>query len=670
MALKAGLGDAGFDLWEQWSQGSYKYEVNACRAQWHAMHPTAVSIATLYGMAQTDNPKPKQAEVEQYADGFIIECPEPLDFADLPNAKHVTWPYSIQGGRMVYLREDKDGNVNSSPIADFVVTIGEEIVDETGFANLVLTGQGLRRGKFTAEIAGTDFGSDGKLLAVLTAVTGGIDPIYKDMHKHLRPAIGALTEATSRPRRTRYYRTGWKDDTCREFLMPDMDADTLIAMPPQMAYSAPEPDADLAVGLLALRNLIEALDPAVTTPALAALLLPPLLRPAGWGNERVALFIAGRTGSLKTSWTQTAMCLYGHGFSSNDKLLKFGDGATRTAIMSFAAHAHDLPLFIDNYKPNTGNGKNDFINLIHNILEGGDRKRADRAGNLRENRLIRCIPIATGEDVPRDDAASLARILLVSFAWQRGEANDKLTAAQTHSRHLNAVGATWLDWIANAGRTDLRNIAATFPAYRAKWAETLRKIDADSANIARVASNLAVNELTWEIALRHPQLGTVLQPFTAIYRRGLHDIARVMSKSTTEAMEALQWRNALNELLGSGQYVLVERAAESMSTFEKDRRLGWKDSDGIYLLPSITMAAVKKLLGPNTMAISPAALYDQMDQLGWLAKRGQKQTTHAIAVGESRPYVLHLKTDALTVNKLENEEFEESGSSLLREIGL
>ena len=605
--------------------------------------------------------------VETYEYGFVVETPD-FDDLDLPeaNVKRDAWPYCIKNGQMQFLRENKDGDVISAPIADFAVTISEEVVDENGNAMLVLAGEGLRRGKFTAEISGLDFGSDAKLLAVLTGATGGIDPVYKDMHKHLRPAIGLLTETGRRPRRVRYFRTGWQDDHFHTFLLPNMDENTLISMPPQMAYSAPPANADLEFGLLALRNLIEAFDPAITTPVVSALLLPPLLRPAGWGNERVAVFIAGRTGSLKTSWTQTAMCLYGHEFSNNDKLLKFGDGATRTAIMSFAAHAHDLPLFIDNYKPNTGNGKNDFINLIHNILEGGDRKRADRAGNLRDNRLIRCIPIATGEDVPRDDAASLARILLVSFAWQRGEANDKLTAAQIASLHLNAVGSAWLQWLAADGRNQLQSTAAMFPAYRAKWADVLRKLDPDSANIARVASNLAINELTWEIALQCPQLGEALQPYTNLHQRGLRTIARTMAKSTTEAMEALQWRNALNELLASGQYVIIDRAAEKVMTFERDRRLGWKDSNGIYLLPSITMAAVKKLLGPGSLPISTTALYDQMAGMGWLARRGTSHTTCTISVGDDRPHVLHLRPEALTAKPSE----EDDADSNLEELGL
>jgi hypothetical protein len=605
-----------------------------------------------------------------YEYGFVVEVPEPLNIDETDKSIHKTWPYSVKNGRMVILRENKDGDIDAAPIADFTATIAEEIADESGNVALVISGKGIRRGAFRTEISGSDFGSDTKLLSTLTEVTGGIDVVYPNMSKHLRPAIGMLTEDEARPRRTRYYRTGWQDSEFTRFLLPGMDANTLLSMPAQMAYSAPPADADMTQGLYALRCLIEALDPVVTTPVMAGLLMPPLLRPAGWGNERVAVFIAGRTGSLKTSWTQTAMCLYGHEFSSNDKLLKFGEGATRNAIMGFAAHAHDLPLFIDNFKPNTGNGKGDFVNLIHNILEGGDRKRSDRNGNLRESKEIHCIPIATGEDVPRDDAASLARIILVPYAWQRGESNDNLTEAQRLSRHLNAVGYAWILWIAGEGRAVIRSTAAQFPAYRSKWAETLRKIDADSANIARVASNLAVNELTWEIATQAPGIGATLQPFTAIYRRGLLDIARTMSRSTAEAMEAIQWRNAIRELLASGQYTLVDRAlGQPTGGHERDRLLGWQDSDGVYLLPAIALAAVKKLLGPLSLQVSPQMLYGQMEQLGWLARQDREQTTRKVSIGGNKERVLHLLPTVLAKDENDDDETED-GEVQLRELGL
>ena len=634
--------------------------------------------ATIHsGMASGARSPRYPAEREEapagYEFGFVTDMPDPASLdvettaeerraaIDARAPKHHTWPYSVKDGRMVLLREDKDGDVVSTVIADFTVTIAEEIVSEEGGVHLVLSGHGVRRGAFRCEISGEDFGSDQRLLALLTAATGGIDAIYSGMHKHLRPAIGKLTEG-ERPQRTRYFRTGWQDDNCLSFLMPGMDDSTLISVPRQIAYEATKPGSDIDSGLAALVNLAEAMQPALTAPILAALFMPPMLRLAGLGNERVAIFIAGRTGSLKTSWAQTAMCLYGSGFASNDNLLKLGEGATRNAIMAFAAHAHDLPLLIDNYKPNTGNGKHDFVNLIHNILEGGDRKRSERSGALRDSKLIRCIPVVTGEDLPRDDAASIARILLVTFDWQRGEANERLTAAQQDSKHLCAVGWAWIQWLQSPdGRGAAKTAGRAFPRLRTEWAQRLAAIEKDSANIARVASNLAVNQLAWELVLEHPQIGPVLAPYAGAHFAGLRTIAHTMAKSTVEAMEAHQYRSALRELASSGQYKMLDKAAGKPGEHERDRVLGWKDSSGVYLLPAVTLAAIKRLLGPTQLLISAQTLYGQMQQLGWLAATGGSQTTRLVSIGSEKVRVLHLLPDFLDAVAEGDEALEEIG---------
>ena len=647
--------------------------------------PEGEAMSTIRSGLRSGIAKPRYAPTNNgyngngaaYYDGFGADQPNGLDVdagegsGDAKKAQpHHTWPYTVKGGRMCLLKEDKDGEIVPVPIADFTASIVEEIVDEHGNSHLVIEGHGLRRGVFRCEISGQDFGSDVRLLATLTAATGGIDIVYNAMSPHLRPAIGKLTAVEDRPQRIRYYRTGWQDDSYTSFLMPNMDETTLISVPRQIAYTAPNPQMDLELGLLALTNLVDAMKPELTTPIIAALFMPPMLRPAGLGNERVAVFIAGRTGSLKTSWAQTAMCLYGPGFASNDTLLKLGEGATRNAIMAFAAHAHDMPLLIDNYKPNTGNGKHDFVNLIHNILEGGDRKRSSRDGELRDTKLVRCIPIVTGEDLPRDDAASIARILLVTFDWQRGEPNDLLASAQENSEHLCSVGWAWIEWLrSDEGRAATRAAGKAFPKLRSEWAARLSRIEKDSANIARVASNLAVNQLAWELVCQHPQIGPALRSYSQAHAAGLRSIARTMAKSTVEALEAHQYRAALRELLGSGQYKLIERSLGKPSDYERDRVLGWVDNAGVYLMPAITLNAIKRLVGPAQLVISPQTLYGQMEQLGWLAGTGGSHTAKLISIGGEKQRVLHWLPSVLEDNDEGNAALDE-GDEACTTLGL
>lgn len=628
------------------------------------------------GMKQPRHPPDNGIDAyEVYAYGFAAECPDPLpewDDAPAQLRKHITWPYAVIDGRIHFCWESKDG-IDSKPVCDFTAAIVEEVEDEHEGSNLVIAGVGLRRGPFRLEMPGSDFGSDVRVLQALTAATGGVDVVYRDMHKHLRPAIGKLTEVDARPKRIRYRRTGWVDESFASFLMPGADPDALISLPREIVYSVPDAQASPQAALDGLQALIEAMDVQNTTPLLAGLLTGPVLRPAGWHNERAALFVAGRTGSLKTSWTQTAMCIYGSLHSRNDNLLKLGEGGTRNAIMAYAAYAHDLPLLIDNFKPNTGDGKGGLVSLIHNILEGSDRKRSTRDGSLKESKLIRCVPVLTGEDVPRDDPASLARMLLVEFQWQRGEPNEKLTFAQEHVEHLPVIGWEWIRWIAGDGREVVERIGKEFGRVRDRWARHLVKLQKESANIARVASNLAVNELTWTIATHHPLFGRLLSAYTEAHRDGLKRMAAIMSQSTLESMEALQYRAALRELLGGGWW-LQERAQAGIVASEHllDRRLGWRDSAGYYILPTTALNAVRRLMGPGAIQISVQMLHKQFVELGWIALSGADKTTRIISVGNEKHRVLHFKPSLFDDG--DNEPAEDSDDDVddntLREMGL
>jgi hypothetical protein len=264
-----------------------------------------------------------------------------------------------------------------------------------------------------------------------------------------------------------------------------------VSLPRKLPYAI-DTAADLDLGKKALEALLQAMDPGCTTVAVTPAFQAPLARLADWHGERSGLFLAGRTGSLKSSFIQVVMSMYGAGFMRDDMLIKWGEGARRNAIMALATHAGDLPLLIDNYKPSTGGGARDLINLIHNILEGGEKDRLNRAAALRESKPISCWPLITGEDVPDQDPASLARMLVVQMPWPPGKPNDTLAEAQRLAPHLSALGKSWLEWLeSEEGQARAREAAELFPVFRAQWAAELRKIRPEIVNILRVSSNLA-----------------------------------------------------------------------------------------------------------------------------------------------------------------------------------
>lgn len=559
--------------------------------------------------------------------------------------------------------------IKRSIVADFNAWIVEEARGEDGRTWFTLEGQTAAGSPFTVELPTDDFADDRRLQAALTGAAGAQAPVRAGMAGHLRPAIQLLTQGELR-RVQRFERTGWTnvEDYAHSqdehnprppaFLIPGREpAGVTVRLPRKLPYRL-DPRADLGRGLAAFEAALTSLEPWRTTVVAAALFEAPLARLAGWPGERYGVFITGRSGSLKTSVTQALMAIYGAGFLADEYLLKLGEGATRNAVMGYAAQAHDLPFFLDNFKANTGDGARGLVNLIHNLLEGGDRERMLGASDIRASRPIHCWPVFTGEDVPAGDPATLARVLVVPFEWPHGRDNPQLSAAQAAGADLPAVGRAWLDWLTSpAGRDVSVEAGRRFPEQRYRQVAALRSLRGDMVNPLRVATNLATNALTWWALSQHPQLGPLAVRYAAEHAAGLARVAEEMAERTAQALEAVRFLDALRGLLATGRCVLLPRGRLPAAEGDPGRVIGWTDKDGTYLLPALARAAVEMVLGADGLnGISNQALYSQLASLGLLADHDADRHTRKLRAGVGTDNVLHLVAAALRQPGAENQE--------------
>jgi hypothetical protein len=537
-----------------------------------------------------------------------------------------TWPYLVVGERMIFCAQRADmfggASVAQVPIADFNAKIIEEQCGEDGRKNFLIEGETLAHRPFQLTMEAEEFADDKRLKAALTAAAGAQAPIYVGMSKHLAAAIQRLSGDI--PSVKRYTRTGWADGV---FLLPGRTIEGVtVQLGRKLPYSV-SGDAQIEQGLEALEALLLSHTPERGGPALSFLLTPPLALLAGWRNERYGLFIAGRTGSLKSSWSQAAMCMYGPGFIRDDLLVKWGQGATNNALMAMAVAAYDLPFLIDNYKPNTGEGPKAFINLIHNIVEGGEKDRLNRSSELRDSRPVFAWPVVTGEDVPDHDPASLARVLVLPFV-RPDEATEHLAKAQRLSQHLCAIGRAWIEWIeGEVGRVIIVQAAERFEQTRREWSSYLLAERPDMVNVLRIASNLTTNELTWAIAEQHPLIGPLIQRYGERYYEGLTLIGRGMASYTAESLEAARFIEMLRDLLTTEQAILIEQ--NTTPGLNADRMIGWKaDDGGAWLLMKPAQALMKRRFGEKCLnEISEMTLYSQLKDLGFLVP-GKDKATH------------------------------------------
>lgn len=585
--------------------------------------PTAEEIEEALGLLG----KKKREVVDENVDQDVDEEVD-------PEARY-NFPYlGSKDNELFFLVRTKNG-IKDNLIANFVAWIEKEIEEEFGEKFYLVKGITKSGNEFEVEIAADDMMT--KLAPAIESAAGAMDGIAPKMQSYVLPAIKALTKDVQKVRR--FNRLGWMDN---HFLLPGRDLPGVEKISTRQPFRIYMNGSD---GTESLRNLIEALPEEKTTVLMSFLLAAPLAHVVGWRNKRFACFIQGRFNSLKTAWASAAMSIYGD-FINADNLLRWGEGATNVGLIGNAISVCDLPLFVDNFKPQTGRGVEGFVGFIHAVLEGGEKERGDGRGQLRETRPIYTWPFITGESVPDKDAATITRMIVVEFQPQEKGLNARLDKVQT-SHSLPAIGYQWITWLeSEEGRQVAKEVAAGLAEERLRWA-TIIMDEGSTTNALRVAGNLALLSLTWQIALRHPVIGQALSNYTIQFEQGLRLTSRLLASATEESQESETFLRVLAQLIETGRVKIINTRQDGPSMFDGDRMVGWEDSFGVYLLPDVAMAAVNKVLGYSGLnGISRRTLYNQLESIGAI-KSGSKSTTSTKSFNGSVSRVLHLKPGIL-----------------------
>lgn len=539
--------------------------------------------------------------------------------------------YAIQNGRTTLCvskeKSDATGGTEASMrgfVWDGAACITGEIVDEDGGVVYEIEGRTIHGRKLRLDMEAAKISDPRAVASALSNCIGAETVMYAGMEKHLGPSIRSFTDRTQLRHGRRFKRVGWTRDG-KEFIIPGLEPpDVIMALSKDLAYRVVPPvDGVLAPEASeALSMLLQSHRPQFTTVAVCHALLAPLAQLGGWRDDKFGLFIAGRTGSFKTSVASHVMCLYGD-FANEDKLLKFGMGGTGNAMMAYTSFAGDVPLLIDNFKPGVNaRAQGDAQSLINGVIEGGEKKRLNQDGSLRTSKEIHCWPMFTGEDVI-DDAASVARTLIISAAWEGGEENPALTKVQSMAQWLPHIGGAWLSWLmTEEARVITAEVKAHFFDRRAYWSHELHQQHPEMVNRSRVASSLSLCQCAWEIALGCSDLAPILSQYSADFEKSLREIAFGMGGYAAQTHEANRYLSAVRALVVSNKGALLTK---SFSLAEDDRRtfLGWRDDKYVYLDPENTYRAVLEYLrnsnGLNGLGMN--TIHRQLDQLGHIAKK-------------------------------------------------
>jgi len=584
--------------------------------------------------------------------------------ANIPTPETLnTFPYIVgaSGIQHIRYRPTKDGfDVLYEPIADFSARITQQIRDEHGSLTYQIMGETIHKKKFTLTIDAKDFEEASKCAIELGAAAGANAGINVGMARHLPYALKRLS-GTDTPEIRAFKRTGWWQG---RFLIPGRNMEGVtITLPGDLPYSI-NTEAEQGLALPALEALIQSVGAAQSMVVLPALFGAPLANLVGFRDERYTMLIYGRTGKFKTSFAQTALCIYGEGFGKDKALIKWGDGATENAIEAIASHAHDLPILVDNYKPNTGGGERVLVRVIHRLSEGGAKKRLNRDSELRETPDLYAWLLMTGEDTAITDTAMIARQLWVNFDDQPENASELLAQAQSNAAHLPSIGNLWISYLeSTAGQKLVKETFAKFQVVQRKMMRRLLKANPAmiTSNPQRLARNIAYNSLVFAVMCQHPVLGPIFKKYEAEYLEGIREVTETMALRAVESNPALMFLQGLRYALDSGKGILLDdfstNSVETIEESESRRMIGYKAPDGgAYLFPLIAIQLASSLVTKGALdATTNNMLYKRLDELGYIASRARDSHLVQKRIRGKNMRVLHLTAEAISPSEKKTE---------------
>ncbi|MEQ8763209.1 MAG: DUF3854 domain-containing protein [Planctomycetota bacterium] len=172
------------------------------------------------------------------------------------------------------------------------------------------------------------------------------------------------------------------------------------------------------------------------------------------GKTGLTIFIYGATGLFKSQIAAVSQQHYGPGFEA--EYLPAGWSSTANAIEELAFIAKDAILVIDDFVAGDQSGMDKIHviaeRVIRNGANGSARQRLTSDARLRAPRPPRCLPLVTGEDLPRGQSLR-ARTVFINVS--AGDIQpEQLSIAQKNGREglYAKAAAAFIQWVAKNKR--------------------------------------------------------------------------------------------------------------------------------------------------------------------------------------------------------------------------
>jgi hypothetical protein len=345
-------------------------------------------------------------------------------------------------------------------------------------------------------------------------------------------------------------------------------------------------------------------------------------------KQQPSLFFEGLTGAGKTELACALQWFWGN-FDKVLNLKSSGNGA-----MYEAFECKDALLVLDDYKGLDKYQIAAVTDLFHYGYDRQESVKLNRDGTPRALKAVRATILGTGEQFISGEASIIARTILIETKRQdTTKTLDSYNRCQEFYQNYQGVTARFIHWILNA---DVSSFKPKLNDIRMKLQTEFQS----RQNAARVAVNLAINHLTWQLWVEFMLHSGVVGP-----REQEELIAEHWHHIVSLAFGTIG--NCENEqngrIFAEALYYLIDTRQVSIKDLEGyvaegKPQIGFIQSRDIgsahiaFIHPTAAWEAVKNYLRNTNLVGTIKSIGRQLYEDGYLRTNKQNESTESVYV--------------------------------------
>lgn len=565
--------------------------------------------------------------------------PEPSTPADGPDSAPADPPdpdpapdyYMDQSDGCLYLRGRQPRKV-----CNFQPEILEEVEVYRGYGadskrewHLQFT---LKGGRSTSFMIAAEDTTQTKLEAEIARHCSADYIVSTGMYGHLKTALAQLAMAAGGTASNRVYgTTGWVEHGARWlYLLPSSaGAVTVDGLEPTVRIDRQKLGDDLRQLFDNVGRYGEGVRPPLTPPehgqawdAFVALLaagpmhktLPIVMQvlagplaSAGLDEALPLVHVLGKTGTLKTTYCLAALGLFGR-FTS----VPPASWTSTTAWLQLMLHnCKDLTLLVDDFKQIRA--RREVYDLLQNYADKTTRGRSTTRQTAQTSLRPRGLLLSNGEDVWEDEAATVARTIVVDL--MRGDIDTELlddVAARNKAGHLQLFGGAYLAWL--AGQAAILD-GQYIPREQDRWQRVLRRRAGEGVHLrllATIASLLACTSVVIQF-VRSAYGDECALWLQRIVSQTLPHLLGKMDEQARQVADLAPWHQVASSLAGG-------MLAREVCLWPRDGLVG-----GARRLPDAPRAEIAGIHYTERDSGEPVVLITKEHTYGWLKRHLRRQ---------------------------------------------